>query len=148
VSFLKTGLSPSAGVKTMTEYFLRQVEHPQNNPSIYHTISERRTVYDFRQAGLIWSSPTGIYVGIADVDDTLLQLQNDAKGLIICSRHDGIGLKARAHERLIELGITPEKIIAVGLQQVRQELKDGVRRSLENLVNPYFLGKTSQDTAA
>jgi hypothetical protein len=131
----------------MTEYFLRPVQHPQNNPSIYHTISERRTVYDFRQAGLIWSSPTGIYVGIADVDDTLLQLQNDANGLIICSRHDGLGLRARAHERLIEIGITPEQIIAAGLQHVRQEFKDGVRRSLDTFVTKYFLNGSQAKSA-
>lgn len=122
----------------MKELYWNPVERPEGVRAVYSTVhAHGMCVFELREDGCLWSSSKGVYAGLdGDVAHTLVQL--NANPLIICSVTDGMLNKSRAAEYLQERGISPNALATAGVQKVRRDLQDMVRRTLTGFVERYF----------
>jgi hypothetical protein len=122
----------------MKYFYWNPVDNPERVRAVYSTLyAQGKCVYELRQNGCLWSSGAGAYAGLdGDAEHTLLQLGNNP--LIVCSVNDGLISKVRACEWLHERGMKPDDLVSAGVQKVRRDLQDMVRRTINEFVAQYF----------
>lgn len=135
----------------MNDHYWKPLLRPHLDDRVYHTLYEGSDiVYELRKSTLwVISASKNVFVGYrGSAEQVLLQLCV-RKDSLVCSEHDCIISRTRAHARLRELGMEPQDIITAGLQNMHPDLRDSFRRSLGAFVKHYFsnepLDKPAQD---
>lgn len=113
-------------------------------PDVYPTLWERNgLVHRLVQGGFFFNSRKNVYASYHGPEQTmLLQLNktNLPQGTkaYVTSEHSGLIIQTNAQRYLQELGITPQELVAAGLQKVQRVIQDSFRQRLEALVTACF----------
>lgn len=122
-------------------------------PDVYPTLWDRNgLVHQLVQDGFFFNSRKDVYASYHGPDETMLlqlnttHLHNGTRAYV-SSEHAGLIIQTNAQQHLQELCITPEELVAAGLQKVSRAIQDSFRQRLESLVAASF-PKYAQDKRA